>query len=175
MGTSGGGGVQGAPRCGLIYTENFFAPRHCDAERDQNLRSLCSMCSVPARLNIIFVFLSVVCLFVRVRGVCAGTGISPIVTSSLVMQLLAGSRIIEVNQSIKEDRALFSGAQKVSQQHGKERGGPVVWCRYGVVFSTLPPPAPPLVLPGAVLVATTACRSGLVASTRARFFLTTKC
>ena len=40
-------------------------------------------------------------------------GISPIVTSSLVMQLLAGSRIIEVNQSIKEDRALFSGAQKV--------------------------------------------------------------
>lgn len=29
------------------------------------------------------------------------------------MQLLAGSRIIEVNQSIKEDRALFSGAQKV--------------------------------------------------------------
>jgi len=41
------------------------------------------------------------------------TGISPIVTSSLVMQLLAGSRIIEVNQSIKEDRALFSGAQKV--------------------------------------------------------------
>jgi protein transport protein SEC61 subunit alpha len=40
-------------------------------------------------------------------------GISPIVTSSLVMQLLAGSRIIEVNQSVKEDRALFSGAQKL--------------------------------------------------------------
>lgn len=48
------------------------------------------------------------CMYVRVAG------ISPIVTSSLVMQLLAGSRIIEVNQSIKEDRALFSGAQKVS-------------------------------------------------------------
>ena len=31
-------------------------------------------------------------------------GISPIITSGLVMQLLAGSRIIEVNQSIKEDR-----------------------------------------------------------------------
>lgn len=31
------------------------------------------------------------------------------------MQLLAGSRIIEVNQSIKEDRALFSGAQKVRE------------------------------------------------------------
>jgi protein transport protein SEC61 subunit alpha len=40
-------------------------------------------------------------------------GISPIITSGLVMQLLAGSRIIEVNQSIKEDRALFNGAQKL--------------------------------------------------------------
>ena len=40
-------------------------------------------------------------------------GISPIITSGLVMQLLAGSRIIEVNQSLKEDRALFAGAQKL--------------------------------------------------------------
>lgn len=40
-------------------------------------------------------------------------GISPIVTSGMVMQLLAGSRIIEVNHSIKEDRALFGGAQKL--------------------------------------------------------------
>lgn len=40
-------------------------------------------------------------------------GISPIITSGLVMQLLAGSRIIEVNQSLKEDRALFNGAQKL--------------------------------------------------------------
>jgi protein transport protein SEC61 subunit alpha len=40
-------------------------------------------------------------------------GISPIVTAGLVMQLLAGSRIIEVNQNLKEDRALFSGAQKL--------------------------------------------------------------
>ncbi|CAN0078564.1 unnamed protein product, partial [Hapterophycus canaliculatus] len=47
------------------------------------------------------------------RGTLMELGISPIVTSSLVMQLLAGSRIIEVNQSIKEDRALFSGAQKL--------------------------------------------------------------
>ncbi len=52
-------------------------------------------------------------------------------TSSLVMQLLAGSRIIEVNQSIKEDRALFSGAQKVrrlappppSHQLRRNKGG----------------------------------------------------
>ena len=40
-------------------------------------------------------------------------GISPIVTSGLVMQLLAGTKIIEVNQSLKEDRALFQGAQKL--------------------------------------------------------------
>lgn len=37
------------------------------------------------------------------------------------MQLLAGSRIIEVNQSIKEDRALFSGAQKVGKSRRTAR------------------------------------------------------
>jgi protein transport protein SEC61 subunit alpha len=40
-------------------------------------------------------------------------GITPIVTSGLVMQLLAGSKIIEVDQGLKEDRALFAGAQKL--------------------------------------------------------------
>ena len=38
-------------------------------------------------------------------------GISPIVTSSLIMQLLAGAKIIEVGDTPKE-RALFNGAQK---------------------------------------------------------------
>lgn len=47
------------------------------------------------------------------RGTLMELGISPIITSGLVMQLLAGSRIIEVNQSLKEDRALFAGAQKL--------------------------------------------------------------
>lgn len=51
------------------------------------------------------------------KYVCRGTlmelGISPIITSGLVMQLLAGARIIEVNQSLKEDRALFNAAQKL--------------------------------------------------------------
>lgn len=47
------------------------------------------------------------------RGTLMELGISPIVTSGLVLQLLAGSRIIEVDQSSKEDRALFSGAQKL--------------------------------------------------------------
>merc|ERR1712066_189274 len=40
-------------------------------------------------------------------------GISPIITSGMVMQLLAGSRIIDVDQSLKEDRALFQGSQKL--------------------------------------------------------------
>lgn len=47
------------------------------------------------------------------RGTCMELGISPIVTSSLVMQLLAGSKIIEVDNSVKEDRDLMDGAQKL--------------------------------------------------------------
>ncbi len=47
------------------------------------------------------------------RGTLMELGISPIITSGMVMQLLAGARIIEVNHSIKEDRALFGGAQKL--------------------------------------------------------------
>ena len=40
-------------------------------------------------------------------------GISPIVTSSMIMQLLAGAKLIDVDQGVKEDRALFNGAQKL--------------------------------------------------------------
>lgn len=40
-------------------------------------------------------------------------GISPIVTSGMVIQLLAGAKIIEVDQNNKEDRTLFNGAQKL--------------------------------------------------------------
>merc|ERR550514_2023438 len=47
------------------------------------------------------------------RGTLMELGISPIVTSGLVMQLLAGSKIIDVDHSVREDRALFSGAQKL--------------------------------------------------------------
>merc|ERR1719326_576638 len=47
------------------------------------------------------------------RGSLMELGISPIITSGMVMQLLAGSRIIDVDQSLKEDRALFGGAQKL--------------------------------------------------------------
>jgi len=40
-------------------------------------------------------------------------GISPIVTSGLVMQLLAGSRLIHVDHNDPEDKALFAGCQKL--------------------------------------------------------------
>ena len=40
-------------------------------------------------------------------------GISPIVTSGLVMQLLAGSKLIDVESGSKEDKTLFQGAQKL--------------------------------------------------------------
>ncbi|KAH0468380.1 hypothetical protein IEQ34_003413 [Dendrobium chrysotoxum] len=42
------------------------------------------------------------------RGTVMELGITPIVTSGLVMQLLAGSKIIEVDNSVREDRALLS-------------------------------------------------------------------
>eukprot|EP00276_Gloeochaete_wittrockiana_P017311 CAMPEP_0184348760 /NCGR_PEP_ID=MMETSP1089-20130417/29804_1 /TAXON_ID=38269 ORGANISM="Gloeochaete wittrockiana, Strain SAG46.84" /NCGR_SAMPLE_ID=MMETSP1089 /ASSEMBLY_ACC=CAM_ASM_000445 /LENGTH=463 /DNA_ID=CAMNT_0026680649 /DNA_START=85 /DNA_END=1472 /DNA_ORIENTATION=+ len=47
------------------------------------------------------------------RGTLMELGISPIVTSGMVMQLLAGSHLIEVDQNNKEDRELFNGAQKL--------------------------------------------------------------
>ena len=40
-------------------------------------------------------------------------GITPIVTSGMIMQLLAGAGLIDVDYSLKEDRALFNGAQKL--------------------------------------------------------------
>lgn len=46
------------------------------------------------------------------RGTLMELGISPIITSGMIMQLLAGANLIEVDFSLKEDRALFGGAQK---------------------------------------------------------------
>ena len=47
------------------------------------------------------------------RGTTMELGISPIVTSGLVIQLLAGSKIIDVDSSVKEDRLLMDGASKL--------------------------------------------------------------
>jgi len=47
------------------------------------------------------------------RGTLMELGIGPIVTAGLVMQLLSGSKIIDVDFGDPEDRALFTGGQKV--------------------------------------------------------------
>lgn len=47
------------------------------------------------------------------RGTLAELGIGPIVTSGMILQLLVGSRIISVNFQDTEERALYTGAQKV--------------------------------------------------------------
>ena len=46
------------------------------------------------------------------RGTLMELGITPIVTSGMIMQLLAGAQLIDVDFSLKDDRALFGGAQK---------------------------------------------------------------
>ncbi|MHA1718753.1 MAG: preprotein translocase subunit SecY [Promethearchaeota archaeon] len=47
------------------------------------------------------------------RGTLTEMGIGPIVTAGLIMQLLQGSKLIEVNMGDPNDRAMFTGAQKV--------------------------------------------------------------
>ena len=44
------------------------------------------------------------------RGTLMELGISPLVTASMVMQLLAGIKIIDVNMGVKEDKDLYMGA-----------------------------------------------------------------
>ena len=46
-------------------------------------------------------------------GTLADLGIGPIVTAGLIMQILVGSKMINVDMSDPEDRALYTGAQKV--------------------------------------------------------------
>jgi len=47
------------------------------------------------------------------RGTLTELGIGPIVTAGLIMQLLLGSKLINVDMSDPYDRSMFSGAQKV--------------------------------------------------------------
>ncbi|MFX1485637.1 MAG: preprotein translocase subunit SecY [Promethearchaeota archaeon] len=52
-------------------------------------------------------------LFASTRGSLVELGIMPIVTAGLILQILAGSKIIQVNFADPVDRALFTGTQKV--------------------------------------------------------------
>ncbi|MCO5549347.1 hypothetical protein L7F22_002817 [Adiantum nelumboides] len=47
------------------------------------------------------------------RGTVMELGITPIVTSGMIMQLLVGSKLIDVDNNVREDRALLNGAQKL--------------------------------------------------------------
>jgi len=47
------------------------------------------------------------------RGTLMELGISPIVTASMIMQLLAGLKILDVNMEVTADRTLFKTAEKL--------------------------------------------------------------
>ena len=47
------------------------------------------------------------------KGTLMELGISPIITSSMIMQLLAGAKLIDVEMSSKQDRDLFQATQKL--------------------------------------------------------------
>jgi len=47
------------------------------------------------------------------RGTLMELGVSPLVTTGMVLQLLQGAKVIDVNLDNKEDRVLFMAAQKV--------------------------------------------------------------
>ena len=52
-------------------------------------------------------------IFASRRGSLMELGIGPIVTAGLILQLLAGSKMIDVDFAKPEDRAVFTGANKV--------------------------------------------------------------
>ena len=49
------------------------------------------------------------------KGSLAELGVLPILTSGFTLQLLASARLIDVNFSLKEDRALFGSVRKGEQ------------------------------------------------------------
>ena len=58
-------------------------------------------------------FSSLRVIFASTRGTLMELGIGPIVAAGLILQLLAGSNIIECDMSNSEDRGLFTSASKV--------------------------------------------------------------
>ena len=55
------------------------------------------------------------------RGTLGELGVLPILTSGMIMQFLATANLIRVDYSLKEDRALFCGAQKCKYQVCREK------------------------------------------------------
>lgn len=50
------------------------------------------------------------------RGTLMELGITPIISSGMVFQLLAGTHLIDVNLDLKTDRELYQTAQKVRNE-----------------------------------------------------------
>ncbi|PON80641.1 SecY/SEC61-alpha family [Parasponia andersonii] len=63
-------------------------------------------CAVSSLFNMGFTLQWMLAILASSRGTVMELGISPIVTSGMVMQLLAGSKIIQVDNTLREDRAL---------------------------------------------------------------------
>eukprot|EP00808_Paulinella_micropora_P014925 g56779.t1 len=47
------------------------------------------------------------------RGTLMELGVAPIITSSMIVQLVSAAKLLQLDQSLKEDRALLHGAQKL--------------------------------------------------------------
>lgn len=71
----------------------------------------CRLYGIPKEIGEQFAPLRII--FASARGTLMELGIGPIVTAGLILQLLAGSGIIECDMSKPEDRGLFTAASKV--------------------------------------------------------------
>ena len=58
-------------------------------------------------------------IFASKQGSLMELGIGPIVTAGLIMQILAGSKILKVDMSNPKDRGLFTGTQKIVDTEGR--------------------------------------------------------
>jgi preprotein translocase SecY subunit len=74
-------------------------------------------------------------IFASNRGTLMELGIGPIVTAGLILQLLAGSSIIECDMSKPEDRGLFTSASKVFSivLTGVQAGAYIISGMYGAL------------------------------------------
>jgi preprotein translocase SecY subunit len=74
-------------------------------------------------------------IFASNRGTLMELGIGPIVTAGLILQLLAGSNIIECDMSNPEDRGLFTSASKVFSivLTGVQAGAYIISGMYGAI------------------------------------------
>ena len=77
-------------------------------------------------------------IFASNRGTLMELGIGPIVTAGLILQLLAGSSIIECDMSNSEDRGLFTSASKVFTVvlTGIQAAAYIISGMYGAAFWT---------------------------------------